>query len=339
MYNSVKNKNKKIFDNKKTFVIGEIGLNHNGRLENCIKMIDIAKKSGFDAVKLQISDPKESYFPKSKSYKYFKKYSLCEEKLKKVFNYAKKKKIILFSTFGDLKSLKYQDQFNFPLIKISSGLITNIPLIKKIAKKNKPIILSTGMAFESEIVRAIKTIKKYNSKDLAVLVCTSIYPCKDNMVNLNKIISYKKKFKTLIGYSDHTQDNFTCISSVLMGAKVIEKHITFKKLNYGDHKISADFKDMPKLISGIRRAETIMGKYKIGPNNEELKVRKLYLRKIISKKKIIKGETFNLENISLMRSSYTDKFQIDIKKFDKLLGKKNLRTIKPYKILTKKNYN
>ena len=80
-------------------------------------MIDVAKKSGFDAVKLQISDPKESYFPKSKSYKYFKKYSLCEEKLKKVFNYAKKKKIILFSTFGDLKSLKYQDQFNFPLIK------------------------------------------------------------------------------------------------------------------------------------------------------------------------------------------------------------------------------
>ena len=96
---------------------------------------------------------------------------------------------------------------------------------------------------------------------------------------------------------------------------------------------------MQKLILGIRRAETIMGRSNIRPNNEELKVRKLYLRKIISKKKIVKGETFNLENISLMRSPNSHKFQIDIENFDKLLGKKNLRTIEPYNILTKKNYN
>jgi len=339
MPKSINIKYKKIFDNQRTFVVGEIGLNHNGKIKNCIKMIDIAKKSGFDAVKLQISDPNESYFPKTKSYNYFKKYSLSEEKLVKVFNYAKQRKIILFSTFGDLKSLKYQDKFNFPLIKISSGLITNIPLIKKIAQKNKPIILSTGMAFESEIVKAMKTIKKYNSRELAVLVCTSIYPCKDYMINLSKISTYKKKFKAIIGYSDHTQDNFASISSVLMGAKVIEKHITFKKMNFGDHKISADFKEMPKLIKDIRRAESIIGKSKIEPNNEELKFRKLYLRKIVSKKKILKGEIFDLNNISLMRSPNIDKLQINIKKFDRLLGKKNLKTINPFKILTKKNYN
>ena len=124
-----------------------------------------------------------------------------------------------------------------------------------------------------------------------------------------------------------------------MGAKVIEKHITFKKMNFGDHKISADYKEMPKLIKGIRRAESIIGKSKIEPNNEELKFRKLYLRKIVSKKKIIKGEIFNLNNISLMRSPNIDKLQINIKKFDRLLGKKNLKTINPFEILTKKNYN
>ena len=323
----------------KTFVVGEIGLNHEGKLKKCYRLIDVAKKSGFDAVKLQISDPDESYFPKSNSYNYFKKYSLSKKNLYKVVQYAKKKQILIFSTFGDIESLKFQDYFQFPIIKISSGLITNPPLIKKIAKKNKPIILSTGMAFEREIYNAVKLIKKFNSKDLIILACTSIYPCADDMVNLNKINSLKNKFKTYVGYSDHTKDNFACISSVILGAKVIEKHITLEKKNSGDHKISADKFEMPKLIKDIRRAEIMLGINNIKPNDAELKFRKIYLRKIVTKKRILKGETFNLQNIGLIRSPNFTKSAISIEKFEKLLGKKNLKLINAYKLVTKENFN
>jgi len=333
----IKIKNKIISEKSKTFVVGEIGLNHDGKIKNCIKLIDHAKKAGFDAIKLQISDPNESYYPKSKSHLIFKKNSLTDKQLEKVVYHAKKKKIIIFSTYGDIKSLYYQDKFNFPLIKISSGLITNIPLIKRIAKKNKPIILSTGMAFFKEIQNAIKTIKKINKKGLILLVCTSLYPCDDKYVNLSKIQSFRKKFNLLIGYSDHTIDNLASVSSVFFGANVIEKHITLKKKNYGDHLLSADKYEMVKMIKNIRRAETLIGNNNIFPNKKEIKLRGKVLRKIVSKKKILKNEKFSLDNISLMRHEKNFPFELDSKNFDKIIGKKNKKALSEFKVLTKKN--
>jgi N,N'-diacetyllegionaminate synthase len=328
-----------ISENSKTFLVGEIGLNHDGKISKCKKLIDNAKIAGFDAVKLQISDPNESYYPNSPSFKTFKKYSLKIEDLKKIVKYAKKKKIVIFSTFGDLKSLKYQDKFQFPIIKVSSGLITNIPLIRKIAKKNKPIILSSGLAYLNDIRSAIKEIKKFNKKGIVLLVCTSLYPCKDKYINLSRIISFKKKFKLLTGFSDHSLDNFSSVSSVLLGSKVIEKHITLKKIKRGDHFISADKKQMIDLVRDVRRAESIMGKKKIGPTKPEIKIRSNILRKIVTKTKILKGQLFSFKNIALMRhSKKINKLELNNKFFDRLIGKKNKKTIDKFTVLTKQNF-
>lgn len=330
-------KDKSISNESKTFVIGEIGLNHDGSLSECKKLIDCAKKSGFDAVKLQIADPNESYHPNTKSFTFFKKYSLKDKDIKNVVSYAKKKNIIIFATFGDIKSLRLQDKFNFPLIKISSGLITNLPLIKRIARKKKPIILSTGMSHIDDIVQAVKVIKKNNRKGLILLACTSLYPCEDKYINLLKIKSLRKRFNLTVGYSDHSTDNFSSVASVIMGAKVIEKHITLKKKNYGDHRFAADKVEMRQMIKDIRRAEIIKGSDRIAPNKKEIKLKDQIMRKIVTKKKILKGELFSLNNLTLMRHKKKSNNILFAKDFDKILGKRNKSEINKFQILTRKN--
>ena len=143
----------------------------------CKKLINKAKISGADAVKLQISDPEFSYSKDTGSYKIFKKNLLSFKQLKKISTYAKKKKIILFATPGDFQSLEIIKKLSFPVIKISSGLLTNEALIYEIAKLKKPIIFSTGMSFSREIQRITLILKKCKNKNYAILKCTSLYPC------------------------------------------------------------------------------------------------------------------------------------------------------------------
>ena len=204
---------KYIGENQKTFIIAEIGLNHNGKLSTCKKMIKSAKKAGADAVKLQISDPDESYYFGTNSYNTFLKYSLSEKQIIKINQYAKKNKILLFATAGDLKSLKLIKKLKFPILKISSGLLTNDPILIQASKLKIPIIISCGLAYEHEINRALGIIKKNKIKKIVLLKCTSLYPAPDNQLNIDAIETMKKRFNCIVGYSDHTQDNLACIAS------------------------------------------------------------------------------------------------------------------------------
>ena len=162
--------------------------------------------------------------------KFLKKNFLDFKSLKKIKSYAQKIKITLFATRSDFQSLDIIKKLNFPAIKISSGLLTNEALICEIAKLKKPLILSTGMAYLNEIKKAILILKKNKFKSYALLKCTSLYPCKPNLVNLKSIKNLKQIFqKTPIGYSDHTLGIDTCVAAVALGAKIIEKHITLDK--------------------------------------------------------------------------------------------------------------
>ena len=154
----------KIIGKKRVFVIAEIGVNHNGSLSVCKNLIKKAKISGADAVKLQIINAEESYSKSTKSYKIFKKNFLNFEEIKKIKFYAKKLNIILFATPGDFSSLIIIKKLNFPAIKISSGLLTNIPLIVEASKLKKPIIVSTGFANLNEIRETVNKIKKCTIK-------------------------------------------------------------------------------------------------------------------------------------------------------------------------------
>jgi len=330
-------KKKIIGQNNTTFVIAEIGLNHNGNAETCRKLIDQAKLSGADAVKLQVSEPEESYAKKTKSYKVFKKNSLEPSEILNLKIYAKKKGIIFFFTAGDFKSLNLVKKFKMPMVKISSGLMTNIPLVTEASKIGVPMIISTGMAFKNEIIETLKIAKKYNKTGIALLKCTSLYPAPHNTINLLAIKNFINTFKIPIGYSDHTQDDLAVILAVSLGAKIIEKHFTLNKKQSGvDHKFSFEPKELKKLINNIKKTEILMGNIDIKPHAKEIPQRKKNYRSILAMKNINKGETLTTSNIALKRS-LNYQTSLNSKYFYKVLGKKAKKNIKTdEKILFKK---
>jgi len=319
-----------------TFIIAEIGINHKGSLSLCKKLVSEAKKAGADAVKLQIVDPLYSYCKNTSSYKIFKKNNLTYENLLKIKKFCKKKKIILFATPGDFKSLGVIKKLKFPAIKISSGLITNYPLIAEAAKTKLPIIISTGMTYLDEIEKAVKIIKKNRNKNYAILKCTSLYPSPSSEINLKAIKNLSSKFDNVpIGYSDHTKNYDACLGAVSLGAKLIEKHITLdKKIIVPDQKVSADPKEFRQMVKSIRNIERLLGKKDISPSKKEIKNRNIYRRSIMSVRDIKKGETLDLKNISLKRSKGL-KFGLPPDDFFKVIGKKIKKTIKIDNAITK----
>jgi|TARA_B110000438_G_C15816306_1_gene652114 sialic acid synthase SpsE len=334
---SFKIKNKKIGNNQPAFVIAEVGLNHNGSVSQCAKLIDQAKIAGADAVKLQVSDPEESYANYTTSYKLFKKYSLKENEILNLKKYADKKKIIFFFTAGDFKSLDLVKKFKMPAIKISSGLMTNIPLVTEASKMKVPIIISTGMCFEKEIIKTLEIAKKNNKTGVALLKCTSLYPASDNTINLLAIRKFISNFQVPIGYSDHTVNNLACLLAIGAGAKIIEKHFTLNNKQKGlDHKMSSEPKDFKELVRDIRRTENLMGKDIIGPHFHEIKQRSKNFRSILATKKIYKNKELTFSNIALKRTSnYTT--SLSSKYFYKVLGKRAKMNIQVNeKILFKK---
>ena len=323
----------------KVFIIAEIGINHNGNIVLCKKLIKQAKLSGADAVKLQISNPEYSYEKNTTSYKIFNKNKLSFSELKEIKKFCKSLKITLFATPGDFQSLEFIKKLNFPAIKISSGLMTNEALIKEATKLKKPIIFSTGLAFKSEIKKTALILKKSKKKNFAILKCTSLYPCPEKFVNLNSIKSLQKEFKKIpIGYSDHTKGIDACIAAVALGAKIIEKHITLKSnFKAPDKKVSIEPNAFKELVKKIRRIEKILGKENIFPNKLEIKKRSMYHRSIITVKNISKGEVFTKNNIALKRS-LNKRQGHHPKHFFKIIGKKSKIDLKSGINLNKLNF-
>ena len=204
---------------KKTLIIAEVGPNHNGKLNLAFKLIDKAKQCGADIIKFQTSIPEDHISISARKAKYqinnkkketqlqmAKGISLTFDQFKKIKKYCAKKKIEFLSTAFGLKSADFLDSLKVKRFKIPSGEINNYPYLRKIAKKNKEIIISTGMANLKEIESAIKIIKKHSKKKIkiSILHCTTQYPAPKKYLNLNAIITLKKKFNYNIGYSDHS---------------------------------------------------------------------------------------------------------------------------------------
>ena len=225
----------------RTIVIAEAGVNHNGDINIAKKLIEIASKSGADYVKFQTFDvdhlilkntrtaiyQKRNLKSNISQYLMLKKYQLAENNYKELINFSKKKKIKFLSTAFDLKSLNFLKKFKLDYIKIPSGEITNLPFLKEIAKLNKKILLSTGMASVKEIKQALKVLGK-KKKNITIMHCTSDYPANLNDLNLN-FIKELKKLGYQVGYSDHSSSVITPSIAVSLGSKVIEKHFTLSK--------------------------------------------------------------------------------------------------------------
>lgn len=305
------------------FVVAEIGVNHNGDINLAKKMIDTAKECGADAVKIQsfvtdefIGDKNLKYTYKSQGrevtesqYEMFKRYELSKDIQKDIFDYAKKKEIIIFSTPQD-SSFKMVDylcgkEINMPAIKVGSDDLTNLPLLSYCAKKKKPMIISTGMATMDEIKDAVKAIESKGNKKIIILVCTSLYPTPDEECNLNRIKTLQKTFDKIIGYSDHTSGIEASVAMVALGAKVIEKHFTLNKDMAGpDHWFSANPEDLKLLVLQIRKTEKMMGNEKFSLSKNEMKMRLENRRTITAKNDIKKGEKIKEVDVEFKRPGH-----------------------------------
>ncbi len=322
---------------KNTIIIAEAGVNHNGSIKLAKKLIDIATNSGADYVKFQTfksnlvfskNTPKAEYQKKNTPKKMTalqmgKKLELSEEEHLKLMKYCKLKKIGYLTTFHDIESLKTYKKFKLDYIKIGSGDINNLPYLEKVSKIRKKIILSTGLSDLNDINIAVqiltKNIKK-RIKNITILHCNSAYPTPIKDVNLNVLHTIKKKFKTEIGLSDHTQGIEISLAAVSMGATIIEKHFTLnKKLPGPDHKASLSPNELKQMISYIRNIDIAKGINKKKPTLSELKNKKVVRKSIVAIKSIEKGEKFTNLNISVKRPSTG----ISPLKFNKSIGKKS----------------
>lgn len=323
--------------NKKVFVIAEVGINHEGDFRKCCELILQAKKSGADAVKLQTIDPELNYCEGSDSYSIFEKSKLSRNETKKIFSFCKNNKIKIFTTFGDEETMDWILRLNPFGLKISSGLLSNYPLVKKIIANNLPVFFSTGMANKNDLLNIKKLIKKYKKKNVAALHCISLYPTPKRYLNFDYINFLKNYFKIPVGYSDHTTSQEVPALSVLAGAVVVEKHFTFDENRAGfDHAISFSSKKFTKMVKQIRKFEEYLIK------NDFRNIKKLQRRKfsrcIVASKNLTKGFRINKKSVLFKRPLDPNLRGIDPLYVDKLVGKILNKTILKDQPITYKDF-
>jgi pseudaminic acid synthase len=323
---------------KTPFFVAEISANHNGSLFHAKKLIKIAKKYGADAVKLQTYTPGTMTIESNKKdftikggpwngktlWDLYEKAKTPFEWHKELFNYAKKLKIICFSTPFDETAVDLLESLNCPFYKVASFEINHVPLIKKIARTGKPIIISTGMANLQEIDLAYETAKKNGSKEITLLYCVSNYPSKISDFNFNNIRILKDRYKCKVGFSDHSTNNKVVAAAIAAGAAVIEKHIALEGQKKGfDLAFSLKGKEIKHYAQVIKETSVMMGrKYFFRNKSENYSLQ--FRRSIYVVSDIKKGEKFTKKNIRVIRPG----FGISPVYFDKLIKKKSIFDIK-----------
>jgi len=278
-----------IGQNEPPFIIAEIGNNHNGNLDTAFELIKIAKDIGVDAVKFQVKNIEKSFAKELLNSLYVNENSFgntyrehkmalefSEEQLKQIYEYAKELDIICFSTPFDTDSVEILETIKNPIYKISSFHVTDLPLIERVCKTNKPIILSTGMSSIDEIDNAINLIRKY-TEQFVLMHCISSYPTSDEDVNLSVIPMLRDRYNCPVGYSGHERGIAICTSSVALGACAIERHFTTDRSMKGpDHASSVEPIGFRNIISRSKKIFLAMGDPNKTVLNSELANRKKF---------------------------------------------------------------
>ena len=324
---------------RKVFIIAEAGVNHNGKLKNALKLIDIASESGVDAIKFQtwktdllmIKSTKTAAYQKKNTnfrsqYNMAKKLELKFDEFSILKKYCDKKNIIFLSTADDFSSASFLKNLQ-NIFKIGSGEINNLPFLQYIGSFKKKIILSSGISTMGEIKKAIRILMTAGTskKNITVLHCNSEYPTPYQDVNLKAMLNIKEKLNVDVGYSDHTIGPEASIAAVSLGASIIEKHFTFNVNQKGpDHQSSMSAIDLKKLIKSIRIVEKCLGSKIKKPSKSELKNIYVIRKSIVAKKSIIKGDIFTKYNITVKRPG----IGLSPMKWNKIIGKKAKKNYK-----------
>jgi N,N'-diacetyllegionaminate synthase len=321
------------------FIIAEAGVNHNGDVNLAKRLVDVAKEAGADAVKFQTFKAeelvteaaekagyqKETTSSEESQFEMIKKLELSGRNFKEISAYAHRKGIIFLSSAFDKGSADLLDKLGVPAFKVGSGEITNFPLLKHIAKKKKPIILSTGMSTLDEVEEALTIIRNQGAKEIILLHCVTNYPAKVEDTNLRAMETLRQTFKLPVGLSDHTLGITIPIAAVATGACVIEKHFTLDKNLAGpDHKASLEPDELKHMVKSIRDVEKAMGDGIKRPTKEEEKNRKAVRKSIVSRIDIPKGAVITEEMLVIKRPGDG----LEAKYMSLIVGKKAKKNIK-----------
>ena len=301
---TIKIDKKEIGENHETFFIAEAGLNHNGDIDIAKKLIDKAFESGADAIKFQTFRSEEFLAESSEYFDFFKNAELSHAEFTELSNYASTKDIIFFSAPFDIPSADFLNKINVPCFKIASSDITNMPLIRHIAKMKKPMIISTGIGTMQEIEDAINWCHAEGNNEIILLHCVANYPTLPEETNLLAINTLKTKFNCPVGYSDNGESTLVDLTAVSLGANVVEKHFTIdKNLEGPDHFFSIDPPSLKDLLLQIRTIEKIRGNGIKIPQQSEILNRIAIRKSITAKNDIEKDEEFSINNLSIKRPS------------------------------------
>lgn len=292
----------------RAYIIADVGSNFNGSLDLAKEYIHAGKEIGIDAIKFQTyrAESLLSLFKPDgrrwEAYDTVKRYELPLEWHYELFEYAEKMGVEFFTTPFDLDILDELNNIGLRAFKVASGDLTFIPLLKKIAAYNKPVILSTGMANIDEIESAVNVIKENGTNEIALLHCVSNYPPRYEHINLKAIETMINLFKIPIGLSDHTPDDTTVLGAVALGASIIEKHITIdKNMGTPDAAFAMTIGEFEDMIKNIRNLEMALGDGKKRPSEDEFSERQWARRGIYAKRDIQTNEKLTPENVKFVR--------------------------------------
>lgn len=308
--------NHQIGHNQPCFIIAEVGVNHNGDTDTALKMIDAAAKAGVDCVKFQtfsaeefVNDPNDIYeyisqgeTIKESMLEMFQRLELKREAFATLFDHARSRGLIPLSTPADRPAVDLLEQLDTAAFKIGSDDLVYTQFLQYVAKKRKPMIISTGMAKLADVERAVNTIEEAGNHELLILHCVSLYPTPEDQVNLRKIQTLQTQYGHRIGFSDHSWGITAALGAVSLGACVIEKHFTLDKNMPGpDHRFSADPEELTSLVREVRRLEQNLGSARFKLSQEEEEMAQLCHRSIVLNCDLEAGEELCAEHLAFRR--------------------------------------
>lgn len=321
---------------KKTFIIAEAGVNHNGSFELAKQLVDKAVWAGADCIKFQTFNSKNLVSKNAQKAEYqkkttdssesqldmLKKLELTKEQFTELRNYCNQKGIKFLSTPFDLESIDFLASIGVKTWKVPSGEITNYPFLRAIGQRKESVIMSSGMCTLEEVRAAVNVLKEFGTTDITLFHCTTEYPAPYDSVNLKAMLTLQKEFGYRVGYSDHTNGIEIPVAAVVMGATVIEKHFTLDKNMEGpDHKASLEPEELRQMVLSIRNVEAAIGDGIKQPSQAEKKNIVIARKSIVAACDIKKGEVFTEDNLIAKRPGNG----ISPMQWNDVLGKKAVR--------------
>ena len=330
--------NRVIGKGQPAYIIAEMSANHAGSIENAKRIIRAAKESGADCVKIQTYTPDtitidcdNEYFQINKGtwkgenlYQLYGKAYTPWEWQKELLEEAKKVGIDFFSTPFDFSSVDFLEEIGVEFYKIASFELVDLPLIRYVASKKKPMIMSTGMSTLGEIEAAVKTAREAGNDQIALLRCASAYPAITDQMNLKTMVNMAEVFNVPVGLSDHSMGSVGAVTAVALGASIIEKHFCLDRaMGNPDSVFSMNPEEFSSMVKDIRQAQRAIGVVSYGPTEQEAS-NIVFRRSVFCVKDIKKGEEITTENIRIIRPGYG----MEPKYYEEVLGQSALRDIK-----------